>query len=435
MAFASDELILRGTTEEKLSGTVTSIEASGVIELASPLSTEPLRLKPNTVKRVRFGTENENEPQANMLVELINGDRLPVDVKSFTPENGMPVSSPAIGEIVLPTSTLSSLEMGIPSRRQAFHGPGNPAEWSNTRQNGFDKVSVEGMDWSVNGRLEASRQIAMPQNFVLRFQLKWEPRQQPNIRVYFASPEVNTQTKADRYFLQFGSAGFEIKRERTQSSGFPSLLISARRPEEFNGRQVDVEVHVNRVTKLIELYLDGELEGKGRDPMDAPPEGSGIILSINGMDGATHTIRNLTVHELDNTRVRHRAEDRGDPNKDGLISRDEDRWTGDLREIRRKDTQADFIFKIPQSAEPLEIPLEEVSTVFFRKPTDAANDEPTNFRLQLRGEGSLSVVSCRITDQTITVIHPLLGELNLPKDTILGIEPTDNSPNKGGKSE
>ncbi len=435
LAHASDELILHGSAKEKLSGTVTGIEESGVIVLSSPLSEEPLRLKPHTVARVAFGSEGENTPQANMLVELANGDRLPVELKSFTPQTGMRVSSPAIGEMVLPSATLSSLELGVPERRLVFKGPGNTAEWNNIRQNGFDKVSVEDNDWAINGRLEASRQINMPKNFVLRFQLEWQPRQQPNIKLHFASPDINSMAKANRYFLQFGSAGFEIKRESDNDKRFQTILVSSRRPDEFAKRQIEVEIHVNRTTKRIDLFLNGQLESWGLDPGPAAPEGAGIILGINGMNGTTHVIRNLSVHELNNTRIRHRAEDRGNPNKDSLISRDEDRWTGELREIRRNETQADFIFKIPQSDEALVVPFDKVSTVFFRKPADKAGDIPTKYRLQLRGEGLLSVKSCRISEQTITVIHPLLGELQLPKQTILGIEPTQIKDNKGDQSE
>jgi hypothetical protein len=435
VAHASDELVLRGASKEKLSGTVTGIEESGVIVLASPLSVEPLRLKPNTVTRVIFGGKETVETPANMLVELTNGDRLPVEVKSFTPQTGMRVSSPAVGDLVLPASALSSLELGIPERRLVFEGPGDTAAWSNTRNDGFDKVAVEAGNWAVSGRLEASRQIEMPKNFVIRFQLGWDQRQQPNIKFYFASPEINSLSKADRYFLQFGSAGFEIKRESTKDKRFPSILTSNRRPEEFAGRQVEVEIHVNRVSRRIDLFLNGEMESWGLDPTPDAPEGSGLILGINGMDATTHKIRNLTVHELDNTRIRHRAEDRGNPDKDSLISRDESRWAGELREIRGNGEKTEFIFKIPLRDEPLVSPLEDVSTIFFRKPAPAPKDEPTKYRLQLRGEGLLSVKSCRISENTITVNHPLLGELNLPKQVILGIEPTEQPDSKGDESE
>jgi hypothetical protein len=437
VAHASDELVLRGTAKEKLSGTVTGIEESGVIVLASPLSDEPLRLQPNTVARVVFGGQGVGKSQASMLVELTNGDRLPVDLTSYTAQTGMRVSSPAIGDLVIPSAALSSLELGVPERRLVFEGPGDTAAWSNPRDSAFDKVSVEAKDWSINGRLEASRQIEMPENFVLRFLLGWEQRQQPNIKIYFASPEINSMEKADRYFLQFNNAGFEIKRESTKDKRFPSVLISNRRPEEFAGRQVEVEIHVNRMTKRIDLFLNGQMESWGLDPCPAAPDGAGIILGINGMEGTTHTLRGLTVHELDNTRVRHRAEDRGNPDMDSLLSRDESRWSGELREIRRNDGKLEFVFltKTVQSQEPLEIPQEDVSTVFFRKQADKARDASTEYRLHLRGEGILSARSCRISDEKITVNHPLLGELHLPKQAILRIEPTEKPSNIGDTSE
>lgn len=437
VAHASDELVLRGTAKEKLSGTVTGIEESGVIVLASPLSNEPLRLKPNTVERVILGNEITINPQANMLVELTNGDRLPVDVTSYTAQNGMRVSSPAMGDLVVPSAVLSSIEMGILERRLVFEGPGDTAAWKSPHDSGFDKVSVEAKDWSINGRLEASRQIEMPTNFVLRFLLEWEPRQQPNIKVYFASPEINSMEKADRYFLQFNNAGFEIKRESTTGKRFPPVLDSNRRPEEFAGRKVVVEIHVNRVTKRIDLFLNGQMEDWGLDPCPAAPDGAGIILGINGSDGTTQSLRSLTVHELDNTRIRHRAEDHGSPDMDSLIARDESRWSGELREVRQKGGKLEFTFQTQTvlSQEPLQIQQEDVSTVFFRKPADKAQEKSTKYRLLLRGEGILSARSCSISDGKITVNHPMLGELHLPKQAILRIEPTEKLNDKGEASE
>ena len=429
-AFAADELALRGSSLEKLTGTVTAIEQSGVIVLASPLTGEPLRLKPGAVKRVHFG-KNSAEPEPSpMLVELANGDRLPVQVTSYSAEKGMQVTSSAIGEILIPPSALSSLELGIPARKLVFEGPGDIAGWKSTSKDGFDRVGIEGKDWTISGRLEASRQFNTPENFVLAFTLQWPVRQQPNIRIHFASPDATSVTKADRYFLQFSSAGFEVKRERTKTSGFPSILVSKRRPDEFNGRKVDVEIRVNRSNKRIELFLNGELESWGIDPESSVPTGGGIILGINGMNGTSHTIRDLTLSELDNTRARHRAEDRGNDSQDSLLSRDDDRWAGKLLAIRTRESDTDFLFQTTLRKEPLEIPIDDISTVFFRKPDVPAPNGPAQYRLQLQGEGGLSVKSCIITDGKITVDHPLLGKLQLNKQAILGIEPVTGPESK-----
>lgn len=432
-AHAADELSFKGDAKERLSGIVTAIEESGVIELASPLTDEPLRLKPDAVERVRFGIDGDTSKPSAMLVELVNGDRLPVEVVSYSAEKGMRIHSPVVGELVLPPSVLTSLELGTPAHKMAFEGPGDTSGWSTTQKNGFENVSVDGKDWTINGRLEASRQLDIPKNFTLRFVLQWGVRQQPNIKVHFASPDVNSFTKADRYFLQFSSAGFEVKRERENNSGFPSILISNRLPQQFTAREVEVEIHVNRTTKRLELYLNGELESWGIDPEPAPPMHGGIILGINGTNGTSHTIRDLSVYELDNMRVRHRAEDRGGQDQDSLISRKDDRWAGELREIRNQGGQTDFIFKTPLRKEPLEIPIDDISTVFFRKASAPAQDMPAKYRLQLRGEGGLSVKSCRIADGKITVVHPLLGELSLSKGSILGIGPASAPQEEGNK--
>ena len=435
LAHASDEITLRGSSKNKLTGVVTDIEESGVIVLTSPLSEEPFRLRPDTVERVRFGQPSALPKPSAFLVELVNGDRLPVDLQSFSRADGMRASSHATGDLLLPTAALSSLELGIPERRLAFHGPGEAAGWNAIPANAFETVTIEGKDWTVPGRLEAARQIDMPKNFSLRFQLAWAKNQQPQVKIHFASPDVNSITRADRYFLQFGGAGFEIKRENTNGPRFPSILVVNRRPENFPDRQVDIEIQVNRVTRRIDLLIDGQPEAWGLDPSPEAPAGSGLIINLIGRQGAPQILRNLTVHELDNTRTRHRAEDRGSPDKDSLIERDENRWAGELVEVRKSPESTEFLFQTTLRPEPLEIPMENISTVFFRKPAKQPEIEPSKYRLQLRGEGLLSVKSCRVSENTITVVHPLLGKLDLPKQSILGIEPASATTQPEAKSE
>jgi hypothetical protein len=435
LAHASDEITLRGSSKNKLTGVVTDIEESGVIVLTSPLADEPFRLRPDTVERVRFGQPSVLPTPSSLLVELVNGDRLPVTLQSFTREGGMRISSHATGDLLLPTATLSSLEPGILERRLAFDGPGKPTDWTATAANVFDNVAVEGREWTVPGRLEAARQVEMPKNFSLRFQLAWTKNQQPNVKIHFASPNVSSIARADRYFIQFGGAGFEIKRENTNGPRFPSILVAQRGPESFANREVDVEVHVNRVTRRIELLIDGQPEAWGLDPSPEAPTGSGLILGLTSRQGAHQVLRRLTVHELDNTRTRHRAEDRGNPDKDSLIERDENRWAGELVEVRKSPDSTEFLFQTAHRPEPLEIPMENISTVFFRKPAKQPDAGATKYRLQLHGEGLLSVKSCRISEETITVVHPLLGQLELPKQSIIGIEPATATSEPEAKSE
>ena len=92
--------------------------------------------------------------------------------------------------------------------------------------------------------------------------------------------------------------------------------------------------------------------------------------------------------------------------------------------LRRKAGQGQvFRFKSDFQNDPLEIPESDVSTVFFASKdakAPAAVDHP--FLLRLRGDGVLSVSSCRFNEETDAAAHPLLGKLEFRREGIVALE-------------
>lgn len=420
----ADEILLRGDSGQRLSGQVTSIEESGAVEINSPLSVSPLRLKPDALTRIRLHDgKQEEDPPADTLLTLVNGDRLPLNVRSFEPDKGLTAAFAAFGDLTLPADALDTLEFGMTKRQLIYSGPGEVSDWSVLgNQRSGPNVEAEEGAWQVKGTADLERKIAFPRDFILSFRLKWAQNSQPNVRLFFASTTSGRVENADRYLMQFNSAGFEIKRESMAGPRYSPILVSNRTPNGFGRRSVDVEVHVSRATNTITLYLDGEKETVGLDPMKSPPGGDLLLLCFSGMDNSLQSIESLSVLELNNMRVRHRAEDRGDPALDGLISRDEDRWTGSLREIKRGQNGLRILFDTPLVKDRLELSSDDASTLFFRKTGKSSAPQDAKYRLQLRSEGRLSARSCRIADNRVLVNHPLLGELDIDKSQVLGIE-------------
>ena len=418
-AHADDLTLADGNA--RLSGTVRSIHPDGIVELASPLSPEPLRLRNGSVSKVEFSAKPAAAEPPDAVVELANGDLLPATIEGLD-ASALTITSPDAGRIKIPRAALSSIQLGVRDHKLVYSGPKNLEEWSGI-DGPLKNLAFDDGRLVANGQAAAARKINLPRNFILRFTLAWQARQMPNFQVYFADPLKPRGEPSDRYYVQFGGAGLEIKREASEGKRYNSIALLNRTPNLYPDRELKVELHVNRATSRIRLFLNDEPEGTWEDPIPAIPSGDGIAIVCNASNGNPQDIRNVQVLELDDSRVRHRAEDRGDAAQDSLISREDDRWGGSLTEIRGSDSGPVFVFKSDFQAEPLEIPAAHVSTIFFAKPAGAvANPADAPHLLRLRDDGGLKVISCHFDGDSVTASHPLLGEIRLVRSGIISLE-------------
>lgn len=420
----ADDLTL--TDDARLTGTVRSINEAGVVELDSVLSPEPLHLKADAVKKVEFSSPESTPNPPGTLIELSNGDVLPATIESLD-DKTLTVTTADAGRLAIPRAALKSLQLGVHKRKVIYAGPKNLEEWSRDGE-GAKGWTFANKSLVSNGPAKASKNFETPQQFILKFTLKWQSS--PNFQIFFADPLTPKVEAVDRYYLQFNSAGLEIKREAGEGRRFPpSVMIPPVTPEQFPENQVDVEIRVDRKTSRLHLFLNGEFEGEGVDPVAKPPIGNGVTLVNNSPAGMTQEIRGIEVIEFDNTRTRHRAEDRGDSKTDSLISRDDDRWGGSLTAIRQGTDGVVFSFKSDFQEEPLELAEADVSTIFFTKPEqEGAPAQVHPFALRLRGEGSLRVSSCTFSEDAISARHPLLGALKISRAGVSALERLDSKP-------
>lgn len=420
---ADDLTIAGGAT--LLSGVVRSIDEQGAVELASPLSPEPLILKSGVVDKVEFSTGNPAAEQPPTMVQLANGDRIPAILEGLD-ETKLTLSSPYLGRLEIPRDALGMLQLGIRQGKLIYSGPTKLSEWL-----GGD---LDAKNWNfqnrgltANGPATASRQIDFPQQFVLRFTLKWEARGNPNFEVTFADPMLEKGKSADRYLLRFNSAGFQIRREASRGQHYAELISLARLPSHFPDRSLEVEIRVNRKTSRLQVYLNGDPDGEAVDPLEGTPTGRGLVFICNNQSNQTQVIRNIQVLELDDSAVRHRSEERGDPKQDSLISRDDERWGGRLLDIRGDRENQSFRIKSEFQNDPLDIPASAVSTVFFTvKQDDDAKPPKCPFTLRLQDKGVLSVTSCRFDAENVSAVHPLLGPITLKREGVTSLQRTDS---------
>ena len=419
----ADSLVL--ADDARLTGTVRSINEAGVVELTTVLSPEPVLLKADAVEKVEFSAPASAPAAAGTLIELANGDLLPAAIESLDDKNLNVVTADA-GRLRIPRAALKALQVGVREQKVIYRGPKNSEEWgAYAEQAKIWQFANNAL--TANGPSQSAREFAAPLQFVLKFSLKWQAN--PMFKIYFADPLTPKVELVDRYFMQYGSAGLEIKRESSKGKHYHTVIQLPRSPDQFPANELAVEIRVDRKTSRIHLLLNGEPEGAGVDPAGAAPQGNGVVITSNAPSGSVQEIRGIEILELDNVGTRHRSEERGDAKTDSLISRDEDRWGGRLIGIRKGPEGAVFSFKSDFQEEPLELPEADVSTVFFAKPAQTDAPAPAHqFALRLRGEGSLRVSSCAFSADEVTAVHPLLGPLKIRRVGVSGLERLDSKP-------
>jgi len=418
---AADELKLAGD-DARLSGTVRSVRPDGSLELTSELSPEPLVLKSGSVKKIEFTSRTSAEDTASTLVELSNNDLLPAHIESLNADQ-FTVVSPELGRLEIPRGQVKSLQLGIQRRKVIYEGPKALDEWSQGNDDTKNWTLEDGA-LVAKGPAMTSKELPLTSQFIMRFTLGWQRGIVPNFKVFFADSFAPKNEASNRYYLQFGSAGMEIKRESAKGKRYHTIAIVNRSAEQFPNQRVRVAIMVNRVTARLQLLINGESEGEFADPIADIPNGRGIVFASNAPDGATQEVRDIEILQYDDSRRRHRSEERGDAASDSLISREDDRWTGRLLEIRPAASGPLFRFKTEFQEQPIEISGKDVSTVFLSgKPEKhVAGGTSPSFILHLAGGGALRASACEFTDESASISHPLLGPLTIRRSGILSLE-------------
>ncbi len=410
---AADEIRLVG--DESLSGNILSLNGDGTLELASPLASEPIRLKSGAVEEVVFSPQKDGPEKATGRLELINGDLLPVTLTQIDRDH-LTVDTEYAGKLIVPRKIVKSLQLGIHQSKMLYSGPQTAEEW-NLGGEANPTWRLEDQGLISNGLAHGARNFDLPEKFTIAFTLKWQG--DPSFQMSFADPLGAKGKAADRYILQVGINGLEIKREAAQGHRFSTVILSNRTPDEFQDDSVDIQIKVDRKSSHLQLWLNGELEAAGIDPMATPPPDGGITITSEANDGHQVEFRNLRVSDFDDAPERHLAEKRGEGDHDSLISRDEERWGGELLATQQSSQGLVFFFKSDFQPSPLELPESAVSTLFFAEgPAPASEEKHHPYTLILRENGNLKVSSCNFSETQVLVLHPLLGQLALPRSAV-----------------
>lgn len=421
----ADELKL-DDNRVRLSGEILSIGQDGIIELASPLATKPLKLKSEKLNEAVFSHEESTDNPPSIMLHLSNGDTLPVHQLIDMKDQQLQTRSEITGLVSIPRHALDSAQFGIAPDQSVYANTLNLDEWldeEGERRNWEYKAKA----LVANGSARASHQFNLPKNFIISFKLSWNDKNPPMFRMLFAQNAKPSDTGNGFYRLTFSNGGVHLERESSRSKQPHTLTQLRRLPSQYTKNEATFEIRVHRESRRIELLINGEPESTCIDPIDEIPQGSTISIECNSTNGSIQRISNFSIAELTNTHARHLSEGRGDNNTDILITTDDDRLAGHLLAITPSPEGNILRFQSDFIDHPLEIPQSEVATLLFAKPkaeTPAQNPTPP-LQIQLRNQGLMHIHQLEMTNGRISALHPLLGKLSINKQSVQSILRTE----------
>lgn len=415
-----------GNTE--LTGELIAINSDGIMELRSPLSEQPLKLRSDKLDSAQFPPSPHASPPAPIVLQLINGDLLTAEKVNSLDDQQLVVTSQDAGEVIIPRNTLESARFGIRPQRILFGKENNADEWVNEMEE-RENWRIKKNSFMARGKAAASHDIDLPDDFSISFTLEWKDDLQPDMDLLIAK---SNDKASGNYRLAINRSGIQIFREYDDKR---HILAQMRRTSnQFPENRMNIEIKLLRKERRVDLWLNGQLETRVADPVATPPNGNRITIQCNNPTGTWQTISNLQVAEYQNTHARQLAEERGDLKSDIIITRDEDRWGGNLLAITPSADSNILLFKSDFLNEPMEVPQSEVSTLRFARKPEAHPTVAGTYTLKLHGLATLQCTDCTINNGSLTITHPLLGQLHLPTASISKItripapDPTGTAP-------
>lgn len=419
LPFAATAADISLLDESKLTGEVLAMENDGTLVIRSEIAAAPIHLRGDKIRSVSFPPASDLADVPTQRIKLTNGDILPARINSMSGDT-VRLSSPDLGDLQIHRSAIDSIQLGVIPPKVVYRGPSNFSGWKTDRDGARNWV-LDDDSFLAAGQGSISRDFDLPEKFIIRFQLTWTSN--PNFRLFFADPLKEMGERVDRYFLQFAGAGLEVKREATLNNRYTPIVLLNRQPDQFPGKRIKVELKVDRSRGLIHLYINNQLEGRYTDPIPLIPKGGGVsLVSMAGRE-SEQRITMIEVLEWDDRGDRYRSEERGSGKSDALIGRFGERFGGQLQQIRIGPGGTVYLFKSDFQEEIIELPEDEVSTIFLAK----ENTEPTTSTadqiiLRLSGDAKLFVTSCAFEADAVTATHPLLGPLRIRRSGLTMLE-------------
>ena len=396
----------------------------GLIELQTPHSESPLKIVNEDLIRLNFSGANaeskatEELPKNSQELFLRNGDSIPGEVVGLTSTH-LSFQTWFTGLLEIPREQIDSVFFGVTPQRNVFRGPVGIEGWSqgNNGRWRYEDGTLTSRDKGFIGR-----DLQLPKNFIFSTEIGWESS--PNIRIHLCTedPEPQDDGTSNSYLLNMNSGGIQVKRVMpagARGPKFQTLITSSQNLQNMSSKSCQIELRVDRTTKILQLYLDGEKLGQGVDPTESP-EGSSLLLESLSSGSSDNNVSKIMVHEWDTTTQFLRREPRAEDELDTLSVDDGDRFSGEIISYDPTLPTKPFTVKTPLSPDPITIPLENCAVMYFTK-GENSRKSTGQYNLALRTGGKLTLSGIQLGAEKLKANHPCIGKLEIDRRVMQSI--------------
>lgn len=468
--------LLRFVNDDQLRGTFLGMKDGPLVVWQHPDLSEPADFKTPRLRQIVLRGGRPSKPLGTLShLGLVNGDRIPGVVTAMTADS-VTLDTGYAGELKIPRNQMAMLAPNPLGGQVHYHGPFNEEEWkmvhpaypeglpsapapslpeAKDAADAPSRWNFTGASWSWDherGGTALVRESSMPELAQLRFDIAWKNRL--NLAVafhsdFFHSPAVEHAEGANKpqvrdamesaslpllfgnsYVLHLFNNYLTLMKTKVDAEG----KISFDRDHRNNtvvrlgdAGRATVEIRSNRRSGEIALFINGEFAAQWNGietNADEPEEknevamkGSGFGFIIQGVDSPVR-ISDIIVCEWNGMPDSARSLQSADQDV-VLMCNGTDRYAGSVKEM---DQTGKIMFEGKHGQ--FRFPLKDVAEIrFARNPQAAASEAPENQMLVRLGPlGLISGQPLAAPSGTMSMLHPIVGELNVSTEHISMIE-------------
>ena len=412
-ALAVDAIALKNGNS--LSGNIIDSEEPGVVTLAHSSAENPIKIKESAVDRIIFDTTESKETSLTESIKLVNGDHFPCTITELN-DKVISFESDNVGKHTISRDKISQIRFNTRANKAIYQGPGDDIRtWTTNTE---DWKLQDGKLSTIN-RSDAARIIPnLTENYILEFKTGWDDLS-PHLRVCFSSDNALADRNSDYYYIDLNSHGISIY--RSNRGKYTTLAQILKNNELYSQQSLQVAIHIDRKDQKMALYLNGKFIQTIIDPKPSP-KGSFLIIKSLQRSGLLTEVSDIKITswggkiaEDINSKAESLAKHDLITDLKGAV------MTGEILNLSLNETEATLNFKAPFAKENSTIQSKEIDILEFKtNPEISISNKPT-YHLNLASGGLISFSNSQMINGNLTVDHPYLGKVSLPKASLSSV--------------
>ena len=235
----------------------------------------------------------------------------------------------------------------------------------------------------------------------------------------FSSDSSLADKKSDFYYIDLNSHGITIYRSR--KGRYVTLTQVLRSDDIYGQSNLHVAINVDRKNQKMALYLNGKL-AKTITDAKTPPKGNYIIIKNLQRTGVLTEVSDIKISSWGG-KVTEDTKSKADSlaKHDLITDLSGSVMTGQILGLSRDEGKTSLNFKAPFSKTESKILGKAIDLLEFKTAAEAPMLSVPTYQLNLVSGGLVSFSSSQMTNGKLTVEHPFLGKVSLPKASLASV--------------